>query len=104
MSQPQPFNRSTSFSNLAALNPTFRPPGTSIDLEFNNVKATLAQVLANLAVIQRDDTALANNSVGLAQLSSAVTVGFTPPTSWSIGKAYINSPTSTVFNGGKFYS
>jgi hypothetical protein len=65
MSQPPTYNRFTSFSNLQALNPTVQPPGTALDVEFNNVKATLDQVLANLAVIQRDDTALKNGSVGL---------------------------------------
>jgi hypothetical protein len=48
-----------------ALNPTVQPPGTYLDLEFNGVKAKLDQILANLAAIQRDDTALANASVGL---------------------------------------
>ncbi len=44
MSQPTPYNRTTSFTNLQALNPTVQPPGTALDVEFNNVKATLDQV------------------------------------------------------------
>ena len=39
-----------------------------MDVEFNAIKATLDQVLANIALIQRDDGALANRSVGLDQL------------------------------------
>src|ERR1700723_3253136 len=50
-------------------NPTAVPPGSSIDLELNNVKANSDGVLANLARIQRDDGALANGSVSFDQLS-----------------------------------
>jgi hypothetical protein len=57
-----------------------------------------------MALIQRDDGALANGSVGLSQLSTAVTVGFTVPTAWATGTGYVSSPAATVFNGGKFYS
>lgn len=104
MSQPPTYNRTTSFANLQAISPTAPPPGNLMDVEFNNVKATLDQTLANLKLLQRDDTALANGSVGLAQLSTGLTIGFTAPTSWATATAYIASPASTVFNGGKFYS
>ena len=69
MPQASPYNRSFSFSNLQAQNPTAVPPGSSIDLELNNVKANSDGVLANLARIQRDDGALANGSVSFDQLS-----------------------------------
>ena len=52
MSQPQPFSRSYSFTNFQAANPTTPLPGSAVDVEFNNVKATLDQVLTNLALIQ----------------------------------------------------
>ena len=69
MPQPPPYNRSFSFSNFQAQNPTAVPPGSSIDLELNNVKANSDGVSANLARIQRDDGALANGSVSFDQLS-----------------------------------
>ena len=69
MPQASPYNRSFSFSNLQAQNPTAVPPGSSIDLELNNVKANSDGVLANLARIQRDDGALANGSVSFDQFS-----------------------------------
>jgi len=47
-------------------------PGQSLDIEFNAVKATTDQIRANLALVQRDDGALANGSVDTVQLSTAV--------------------------------
>jgi hypothetical protein len=47
-------------------------PGSSIEQELNNVKATLDTILANLKLVQRDDGAIANASVGLDQLSAQV--------------------------------
>jgi hypothetical protein len=104
MSQPQPFNRSFSFSNLQAQNPTTPPPGNSIDIEFNSVKATLDQILANLALIQNDDTSVKNASIGPNQLSPALTLGFTAPTTWVTLTNYTASPASTVFNGSSIYT
>lgn len=104
MSQPAPFQRSFSFTNFQAANPTASVPGTSLDIELNNVKATLDQVLADLKLIQRDDGAIANASIGLAQLSPAVTIGFSLPVVWATGVGYVSSPASTVFHGSAFYS
>ena len=63
MSQPTAFNRATSFTNYQALNPSDPLLGTAVDAEFNAVKATLDDVLTNLALLQRDDGELANESV-----------------------------------------
>ena len=104
MSQPKPYQRTTSFTNLQVTNPTGQPQGPDLDVEYNNIKTTLDAVLANLALIQRDDGVLANASVGLNQLSPQVTVGFSVPTAWATGLSFVSSPASTVFNGGKFYS
>jgi hypothetical protein len=104
MSQPTPYNRIFSFSNLQSQNPTAPPPGNSIDIEFNSVKATLDQVLANLALIQNDDTSVKNASVGPNQLSPALTLGFTAPTTWVTLTNYTASPASTVFNGSSIYT
>src|SRR6266566_3802569 len=103
MSQPQTYNRSASFSNLSALNPTLPPPGATLDLEFNNIKTSLDQILANLALIQNDDTTVKNASIGVNQLSPALTLGFASPKTWVTSTAYTASPASTVFNGGKIY-
>jgi hypothetical protein len=100
--QPQPYNRSFSFSNFQAQNPTAVPPGSSIDLELNNVKATSDGVLANLALIQRDDGVLANGSVSFDQLSPALqTAGLAPALPWVTGTAY--SVNASVTSGSAFY-
>lgn len=103
MSQPLVYNRQSNFSNFQARNPSTPPPGNQLDAEFNAVKTTLDAILANLKIIQRDDTALANGSVGAQQISAALNIGFTAPTAWQPGVQYITSPASTVFNAGKFY-
>ena len=70
MSQPQPYSPQHTFVSDSATLANF--PGQSLDVEFNNVKATSDQVLANLALLQRDDGALKNGSVDTVQLSAAV--------------------------------
>jgi hypothetical protein len=100
--QPPAYNRSFSFSNFQAQNPTAVPPGSSIDLELNNVKATSDGVLANLALIQRDDGVLANGSVSFDQLSPALqTAGLAPALPWVTGTAY--SVNASVTSGSAFY-
>lgn len=74
MSQPSPYTPSHLFLGDEALNPNF--PGSQLDVEFNNIATTLAEILANLAVIQRDDGALANGSVDTPQLSAALQASF----------------------------
>jgi hypothetical protein len=104
MSQPTPYNRSSSFTNTFAANPTQTFPGSALDAELNNVKTTLDQVLANLALLQNDSGTLANGIVGPNQVSSALLVGFTAPTVWQTGVQYPASPTATVFHGTGFYT
>jgi hypothetical protein len=72
VSQPPAFNRSFSFTKFQAANPMGTVPGSQIDLELNNVKATTDQVIANLTAIQRDDDALKNGSVTFDTLSTSL--------------------------------
>lgn len=102
MAQPPVYNRVTSFSNYQAVNPTTPLPGSSVDQELNEIKETLDAVLANLELIQRDDGDLANDSVGLDQLSAEVTVGFNVPEVWVTSTDY-TANTDTVFHGSAFY-
>lgn len=103
MAQPPTYNRQASFANLQALNPSGQPPGTTMDAEYNAIKTTLDATLANLALIQNDDTTLGNETVGPAQLSSQLTAGFTSPSAWVTGHAYTASPASTVLHGTGMY-
>ena len=66
MSQPPPYNPSSSFITYSAGLPGF--PGQQLDAEFSNIKTTTNAISSNLALIQRDDGELANESVDVPQL------------------------------------
>lgn len=71
MTQPTPYVRQFDFTNFSATYPTGQQPGVHMDAEWNAVGTTLTGVLTNLALIQRDDGALKNGSVGIDQFSSS---------------------------------
>jgi hypothetical protein len=101
MAQPTAYNRVASFTNLQAAAPADPPPGATLDAEFNAVKATIDEILANIELIQRDDGALANESVGLDQLSEDIEVGWQAPEVWVTATDYVVG--NTVFRGSAFY-
>ena len=102
MSQPPPFNRSFSFNNFQAANPSLPPPGNQLDGEFNNAKATLAAINSNLKLVQRDDGTLKNGSVTYDTLSASLqTAGIAPAIPWVTGTAYAVG--ASVTNSSKFY-
>lgn len=84
MAQPTPYTRQANFSDLQNVSPANPLPAASVDAEFNAVKLTTDQVRVNLAKIQRDDGALANQSVGAEQLRTSIIAGVDTPTLWSI--------------------
>ena len=59
MAQPTPYVPATSFSDHTSSQPEVPQDGIDLDAEFQAIKLTLDEVLANLALIQRDDGALA---------------------------------------------
>ncbi len=87
----------TIFHDYQAENPLKPLPADKLDEEFSRVKTTLDAVLQNLALIQRDDTALANKSVGYDQLKDEIQLGFNPPTDWMANHNYVAR--DTVFRG-----
>jgi len=89
MAQPPPYDRSYNFHDYQAENPLKPLPADKLDEEFSRVKTTLDAVLQNLKLIQRDDTALANKSVGFDQLKDEIQLGFNPPTDWTANHNYI---------------
>jgi hypothetical protein len=103
VSQPPPYNRSFSFSNFQAQNPNGTLPGSSIDLELNDVKSSIDGIESNLARIQRDDGALMNGSVTYDTLSPSLqTAGIAPALPWvTTGKAF--SIGASVTHGRAFY-
>lgn len=97
MAQPTPYDRQTSFALFTAENPGEPHSGVDLDAEFSAVKVSLDETQANLALIQRDDGALANGSVGRAQLDSSITLGVAPPELWATGTTY-DADASVVFH------
>lgn len=89
MSQPTPYTRQFNFTNFQTSNPSDPLPGNQIDAELNAVKQTSDQTRVNLAKIQRDDGALANDSVGSDQLKPEVDFGFNVVEDWSVGVNYV---------------
>lgn len=101
MAQPTAYNRAYNFSNYQAQHPADPLPAGSLDEELSRVKVTLDQIRANLAIIQRDDTAIANRSVGFDQLKTEVQIGINPPAPWAATHAYVAR--DTVFTNSSFY-
>lgn len=101
MAQPTPYTRQADFSDHSANNPDDPQVGTQIDAEFDAVKITLDEILTNLALIQRDDTELANRTVGNVQLKTGTAVGVDPATAWATATAYTTN--DLVWQGGKLY-
>lgn len=96
VSQPPPYLRQTSFTDHSAENPSLPHEGTSLDAEFNALAVTMAAVLVNLALIQRDDGALKNRSVGLETLTPGVLALINSTTGLSAGEW----ATATVYTAG----
>lgn len=72
MPQPTPYSRGYSFTGFQRQNPTTPLPGNKVDQELESIEDVLGDILTNLALIQRDDGALANASVGISQLKDEV--------------------------------
>lgn len=101
MAPPTRYTRQFNFTNQQALTPATPLQADKVDAEFNALVVTTDQVITNLSLIQRDDGALANGSVGPEQLSATITLGFGAPTPWEEGEAY--TTTSIVTYANKFY-
>lgn len=70
MPQPTEYQPETTFWSFEMTQSWF--PGHQLDAEFANLDITLTEILANLALIQRDDGAVANKTIGFDQLTDDV--------------------------------
>lgn len=87
MAQPPPYVPVHSFVADSATLANF--PGQALDVEFQDVKTTTDAIRANLALIQRDDGALANGSVTFDTLAlSLQSNGLAGAAAWVTGLAY----------------
>ncbi len=88
MTQPTPYKRQADFVSYQTNSPNAPMDAGSLDSEFNALKVSLDQLLANLALIQRDDTELGNNLVGADQLKSELMLGVGSTSDWLTGTNY----------------
>lgn len=102
MAQPPAYTRNRDFSDWQAANPQSHINGADLDAEFDEIKAVLDAIRTNLALIQRDDGELANESVSVDQLADPVIAGVNPPTvAWATGVAF--GKADTIIDNGKWY-
>jgi hypothetical protein len=101
MAQPVAYNLSFSFTDWTANHPTVPQPGVSLDNEFRGVALTTNQISSNLAIIQRDDGALANGSVGPDQVAATLTLGLRSVSTWTTLHAYVVN--DAVWTANKLY-
>jgi hypothetical protein len=102
MAQPTPYVPSFDFSDFSTLNPDTPQPGVSLDAQFNAIALTLNEILTNLALIQRDDGALANGIVTSESLAAGITIGVEPATTWVTATEY-EASVNLVWQSGKLY-
>lgn len=69
MGQPTAWSKTTDFSDYATAHPSAPFAAPELDTELDNARTTVGQLRTNIALIQRDDGELANESVGIDQLA-----------------------------------
>lgn len=86
MAQPTAYEPATSFDSF---NPSSFPSlGRKLDIELEAVEETTDQIRTNLALIQRDDGALANAVVTRDALAAEIVMGVDTPASWVTATDY----------------
>lgn len=99
MAQPTAYDKTTNFTEYAAANPSATYNAANIDTEYDNIEITLDEILTNLALIQRDDGALANDSVTLDTLNPAVVTFMNGSTSaWSLEGDWVTATAYSVYD------
>lgn len=101
MAQPTAYTRQFDFENHSTNYPTTPQPGVQLESELDAIKLTTDEIRTNMALLQRDDGKLANQSVGLAQLETGLVVGINPATNWLTATAYDEG--DTVYQGNNLY-
>lgn len=91
MTQPTAYTPSTFFAGTEAGTATAQL-GVNLSAEFENIEQTTDEIRTSLAAIQRDDGALANDTVGVDQLDDtalALMSNFSLRGEWQAGVAYM---------------
>ncbi len=107
MPQPPAYTRQADFTSWEASNPSTPKRGEDLDAEFDALKVTTDGIRDNLELIQRDDGALANESVHPdafdGEALALVGGGWTPRGNWATGTLYEVSDAVRVTSDGKSY-
>lgn len=101
MAQPTAYVPTYDFTDFQTAHPSDPLPADELDIQLNLIKIFTQQVCTNLAMIQRDDGALANASVGIDQLSPEIDFGFATLTNWVTAHAYVVR--DGVYQGNNVY-
>lgn len=101
MPQPTAYVPSYDFSAFQTSYPTTPLPGDKVDIEFAAVQTTLDEILYNLALIQRDDGALANGIVTQDSLADNLFSGVGQPDDWQTATYY--GPNESVIESNIWY-
>jgi hypothetical protein len=93
VTQPTPFNRTVNFTDYSAAFPLKPQRGDWLDAEFNGVELTLDELCTNISLIQRDDGAVRNKTIGVDQLADSALAliggdGFVVRGPWATATAY----------------
>jgi len=105
MAQPTAYNPAYDFSDYQTSNPADPLPGDKVDIELAAIKTTTDEIRTNLALIQRDDGAIANAVVtpdSFTAASLALMGGaWSPEGAWTTTTVYAQS--DVVTSGGNTY-
>ncbi len=99
---PADYDRQVSFTDFEVLNPGEPPRGVDLDAEFNAIEQSMDETQDRLGLIQRDDGALANESVGLDQLKTEAKIGVNTPAEWQAFTQYAVND-SVIVGDGAWY-
>lgn len=106
MTQPAPYTRNYDFTAFQAANPAYPLlPTQGLESELNEIEAVFGAVLANLALIQQDDTRLKNEVVHMDAFDSGalglMRGSWTPRGDWATATVYAVSDFVSV--SGRLY-
>lgn len=101
MPYPSQYTRGYSFTSYQTNEPDVPLPGDKVDVELNAIAIVTANIIAQMALIQRADGALANASVGFDQLKAELSIGINPAEPWATATAYVVGD-SVVAEGGLY--
>lgn len=102
MAQPTAYFPSYNFTQYQTSHPATPLPGASVDAELFAISTSITEICQNLALIQRSDGAIANNSIGIQQLQTALATGVNPAAAWATNTSYV-AQSSTVYQGNDVY-